>query len=100
MRSNNIFLKKSAIDIILALDSKGLPFNEIARRTRTTSVTVATRLKELKTLGLIEVGLIDEKRVYKLTEKGKKTVPLLQKIEFLLAQVEKIASGDRLKDGL
>ena len=92
MSSNDILLKKSAIDIILALSSEGLSFNEIVRRTRSTPVTVSTRLKDFKNMGLIKVGLIDEKRVYELTERGRKIVPLVQKIELLFAQVNGILS--------
>lgn len=92
MSSNNVFLKKSAITVILVLSSEGLPFNELVRRATSTSVTVSTRLKEFRSMGLIKLGLIDDKRVYKLTEKGRKTVPVLQKIKLLLARLDEIVS--------
>ena len=92
MSSNNPFLKKSAMAIILALGSQGLPFNEIVRRTISTPATVSSRLKEFRIVGLIKVGLIDDKRVYELTEKGKRIVPLVQKIELLLAQLDDVVN--------
>lgn len=95
MSNNNIFLKKAAIETILELSkSKGIQFNELVRRTQSTSITISNRLKELRRLNLVEIGLVGDKRVYRLTDKGKRVIPTVQKISMLLDELQQIVNWE------
>jgi len=94
MPRNNVFLKKFMISIVLTLCSGGLSFNEINRKIKSTPATTSNRLRELRDKGLARLSLVDERRVYELTEKGRKLVPILERVEALLARAEDIVTGE------
>jgi len=72
--------RSKSLEILFALEKKGLNFNEIARLTENPT-TAMRRTQELQSVGLISRKVLQDKQrnvKYSLTKKGKEALPLVK----------------------
>ena len=82
--------RKHFVDILILLSKSPKSFNELLKTLNAYPDTLNRRIKEMVLLGLI-VQIEEDNRVkYRLTDKGKRIIPLLEELLRTMDEIEKI----------
>jgi len=82
--------KRHFVEILLLLNQSPKSFNELLKTLDAYPDTLNRRLKEMQSLKLITQVEIDGKIKYILTDKGKRLIPLVEKVLRLIREIEKL----------
>lgn len=82
--------RKHFVDILILLSKSPKSFNELLKTLNAYPDTLNRRIKEMVLLGLITQIEEGDRIKYRLTDKGKRIIPLLEDLLRIMDEIEKI----------